>query len=556
MTMQILVIDDDHNLLDNVSTILELAGYEVLRADNGVDGLRLIRDYHPALIICDIMMPEVSGYDVLEELQANSSTITIPLIFLTAKSDIYDVRHGMQAGADDYLTKPFTEQDLLNAVQVRLEKRQRWELQQRTAFAHDLVQTQENEAQRIAQQLDQGFRQKLLNIKFFLDTQLHNSALPSETLMEQVQRSLDELLNQINNLSHSLYPVMLGHLGLIPMLQWYFKTVQQRLNVAVKFDHYNMESRLVDASELILYRIAQRVMENLTTAAQTIHVVLWRDENSVRFSISHLPVFDKTQQWRLLQLLEGYGRTINASVVVQDEEDHSSTVYVTLPDAVFQQVDAPVPLTTLQPVAARDTVLLIISPDGTFLEQVTRMLASIVRVIPYQAESSDTLLTQIGIHAPHIVVLDLFVPSSVLSRLSRETAVIVLSPYSDEAFARQTLRQGVMGFIPKAKAGTELVAAVQTVMHRERYLSVALVLGSDGTQNTKSLNLDALLTRREREIMELILQDKTHADIAGHLVISPRTVEKHRANMMQKLALSTHTELILFALRYGLMSSQ
>src|SRR5690349_7555999 len=107
MAIQILVIDDDHNLLDNVSTILELAGYEVLRADNGVEGLRLIHDYHPSLIICDIMMPEVSGYDVLEELQANSNTITIPLIFLTAKSDVHDIRRGMRAGADDYLTKPF-----------------------------------------------------------------------------------------------------------------------------------------------------------------------------------------------------------------------------------------------------------------------------------------------------------------------------------------------------------------------------------------------------------------------------------------------------------------
>lgn len=555
MPIQILVIDDDHNLLDNVSTILELAGYEVLRADNGVSGLRLINDYHPALIICDIMMPEVSGYDILEELQANSNTITIPLIFLTAQSGIHDVRRGMQAGADDYLTKPFTEQDLLDAIQARLEKRQRWELQQRIAFARELVQSQEHETQRIARELDQGFRQKLLNMKFFLDIQLHNSSSASESLMEQVQRSLDELLTQVTMLSHSLYPVMLNHLGLVPLLQWYFKTSQKRLNVVVKFDQYNIDARLIDSTELILYRIAQRVMDSVITATENIHVVLWRDENTVSFSISHLPAFDKSHQWRLLRLLEEYGHTINASVVVQNEDDHSSTVYVTLPKAVFQQSETAVSHPALPPVLSHDTRLLAISPDGIFLDHVTRMLEAVVPVIPCQVDEPDSLAAQISHHTPHIVVLDLDVPSSVLSTLSRETAVIMLSPYSDEAFAKQALRQGVMGVIPKARARTELVAAVQTVMQRERYISAALVLGNDQPKNTRSLNLDALLTRREREIMELILQDKTHADIAEQLVISPRTVEKHRANMMQKLALNTHTELILFALRHGLIAS-
>src|SRR5262249_46650784 len=149
----------------------------------------------------------------------------------------------------------------------------------------------------------------------------------------------------------------------------------------------------------------------------------------------------------------------------------------------------------------------------------------------------DGLLTQLSIHAPHILLTDLFIPSDLLSTLSHKTAVIIISPYSDESFARQSFLQGAMGLIPKAKARAELLIAVQTVMQGARYMSAALVLGSEQPQNTKPLNLDVLLTRREREIMELILRDLTHADIASQLVISPRTVEKHRANMMQKLAL-------------------
>jgi two-component system, OmpR family, alkaline phosphatase synthesis response regulator PhoP len=275
---RILVIDDEQDLLDNVSTILELAGYEVLRADNGVDGLRLIHDHLPALIVCDIMMPEISGYDVLEELQSNSNTVSIPIIFLTAKSEMHDIRRGMQAGADDYLAKPFTEQDLLTAIQRRLEKRYSRELQQRIMFARELVTTQEEQAQRLAHMLDKGFRQKLINIKFWLDTQmLHLSASNDPfSFIEVMQSSLNELLSQITVVSYELYPMMLSHLGLPLMLQWYFSTVQQRLATRITFETYNMDARLVEESELIFYRIAQRVMEHVTTVTHEIRVVLWR----------------------------------------------------------------------------------------------------------------------------------------------------------------------------------------------------------------------------------------------------------------------------------------
>lgn len=554
--MRVLVIDDDQNLLENIGIMLEIAGYEVLRANNGVEGLRLIHDYRPGLIVCDVVMPDMGGYDVLEELRANSETVSIPFIFLTSKSEMHDIRRGMQAGVDDYLTKPFTEQDLLMTIHTLLEKRHKWELQKRIAFAHDLVQTYEQESQRIARQLDQGFRQKLLNMKFYLDAQMLNEVTPSQPLMVTMQNSLEELLAEVTMLSYALYPVMLNHLGLVATLQWYFNTVQQRLNIRVQFDTFNMEARLTDSTEIIFYRITQRITEHITTANQDLRVVLWRDENTVHYSISGLPMPNENQQGSLLQLLEEYGFTINANVVLQTDADGKSTaLFVTLPNAVFQQPEMPVASPVLhQGGAVRDKVLFAVSQDDTFLEQIVQMLTSIVRVVPYKAVDGDDLLAQVSRYAPQMVVLDLFVSSTVLSTLSRDTAVILLSPYSDEAFARQTLRQGVRGFIPKVKTYTELVSAVQAVMHGERYISAALVMGSEQAPNMRSLNLDALLTRREREIMELILRDMTHADIASRLVISPRTVEKHRANVMQKLALNTHTELILFALRHGLIS--
>lgn len=549
--MQILVIDDDPHLLEDVKTILELNGYDVLLANNGLEGLRLIHDHHPMLIICDINMPEVSGYEVLEELQANSTTASIPIIFLTAQSNAEDFRRGMQAGADDYLTKPFREEDLLTAVWTRIEKRHRWELQQRVTFSHHLVQAQEHELHQIAHELDQSLRQKLLNMKFFLETQ--GPLGQNSVVLEPVQRILNELLTEVTNISYSLYPIMLAHLGLIPTLQWYLNACEQRLNVKVTLDVYNLSGRLIDSVELALYRITQRVMESVATTANDIKLVFWCDENSVRFSISHLPLLERTQEWQLLQLLESYGHTINASVVMQSESE-SSTVYVTIPDAVYQQSDSGVPSVPPSSTVGYKTVL-VVSSDDAFLSRAIKMLEPVVQVVPFQTSDPDQVPNLLKIHPPHILVLDLAVRASVLSSLLLETAVILLTTHQNETFARQTLRQGVMGLIPRGKANTELLSAVQTVLQHERYVSASLVLGGEETAKTKPLNLDVLLTRREREIMELILQDKTHTDIALELVISPRTVEKHRANMMQKLALNTHTELIMFAMRHGLMSS-
>ncbi|QQE64228.1 hypothetical protein GFS31_09080 [Leptolyngbya sp. BL0902] len=119
---KILVIEDEKGVQDNVVDILQLEGFTVTFADNGLLGVLMARAEQPDLIICDIMMPELDGYGVLDQLRQNPETATIPFIFLTAKADTVDLRQGMELGADDYLTKPFTPQELRKAVAVRLEK--------------------------------------------------------------------------------------------------------------------------------------------------------------------------------------------------------------------------------------------------------------------------------------------------------------------------------------------------------------------------------------------------------------------------------------------------
>lgn len=118
----ILLIEDNFAVRENTAEILELASYKVLTAENGKIGVEMAQKDIPDLIICDIMMPELDGYGVLHILSKNTNTSSIPFIFLSAKAEKSDLRKGMNLGADDYLTKPFDDSELLDAVETRLRK--------------------------------------------------------------------------------------------------------------------------------------------------------------------------------------------------------------------------------------------------------------------------------------------------------------------------------------------------------------------------------------------------------------------------------------------------
>ncbi|MDX2002340.1 MAG: response regulator [Chitinophagales bacterium] len=118
----ILLIEDNLEVRENTAEILELANYKVVTAENGKEGVEKAVNTLPDLIICDIMMPEMDGYGVLHILSKNDKTNHIPFIFLSAKANRGDVRKGMEMGADDYLTKPFEDIELLNAIESRLKR--------------------------------------------------------------------------------------------------------------------------------------------------------------------------------------------------------------------------------------------------------------------------------------------------------------------------------------------------------------------------------------------------------------------------------------------------
>lgn len=134
MKKKILVIEDEQDIRRDITKILSMNGYEVYQAENGTEGIKMAYSHLPDLIISDIMMPEIDGYGVLRELQKSPQTSTIPFIFLSAKSARNDIREGMNLGADDFITKPFDFDEILEAVKKRLEKVEKTEKKYNTKY--------------------------------------------------------------------------------------------------------------------------------------------------------------------------------------------------------------------------------------------------------------------------------------------------------------------------------------------------------------------------------------------------------------------------------------
>lgn len=134
---KILVIDDDPKLRGQTCALLRSEGYTTVEARNGREGVALARTEKPALVLCDITMPEMNGHRVVEALRQDPATAHLPFIFLTGWGELTDLRTGMNLGADDYLVKPVEPADLLAAVQARLRRRHQTAGPGRAASAAD-----------------------------------------------------------------------------------------------------------------------------------------------------------------------------------------------------------------------------------------------------------------------------------------------------------------------------------------------------------------------------------------------------------------------------------
>ncbi|NES79279.1 MULTISPECIES: response regulator [Okeania] len=187
---KILVIEDEKVILEIITDVLEAENFIAIEAENGRRGVEKALEIVPDLIICDVMMPELDGYEVLKLLRKNLVTETIPFIFLTAKSTKADLREAMELGADDYLTKPFTRDELMKAINTRLEKQ--GTIQRKTQ-----------------EQLDELRSSITLSLPHELRTPLNGIIGSANFIIEEFQElENDEILEMVENIhisAHRLY---------------------------------------------------------------------------------------------------------------------------------------------------------------------------------------------------------------------------------------------------------------------------------------------------------------------------------------------------------------
>lgn len=183
---KILIIEDEPLIRENIQQILELNEFETVVASDGQSGLDSAKRFLPDLILCDMMMPELNGYEVLAALRQDPATVMTPFIFLTAKADRMDVRQGMELGADDYLAKPFDSEELLKAINTRLER-------------HDLFMQQYHQEYQQTRKLRQAVAEEKRRSQ-----ESQQLAAMKTDLLDRISQDLRNPLSNINMAVHML----------------------------------------------------------------------------------------------------------------------------------------------------------------------------------------------------------------------------------------------------------------------------------------------------------------------------------------------------------------
>ncbi|MGG6268980.1 response regulator [Leptolyngbya sp. AN10] len=227
---KILIIDNEATTRDVILEVLTLGNFDAITAASGQQGIRSAQKYLPSLILCDIMMPDLDGYEVLDALRQEPSTATIPFIFLTARSLRSDQRQGMELGADDYLTKPFTGAELLSAVTTQLDKRAR--IQHRTVEQSSEISNLQQQVrelymlsehkEKLLDNLSQGLRAPLTNIQMALKMLEGGSNEQQERYLEVLKKECSReiaLVNQVTEMRDVLTPESLRLLKKLDLLK-------------------------------------------------------------------------------------------------------------------------------------------------------------------------------------------------------------------------------------------------------------------------------------------------------------------------------------------------
>ncbi|HEX6036032.1 MAG TPA: response regulator [Anaerolineales bacterium] len=277
-----LIVDDDPTAREALVAILEGEGYELEQAKDGIQALQLLKQLQPDLILLDVMMPAMDGFEVCRRIRATPPLAEVPIILLTALDDRDSLLRGIESGADDFLSKPPDRRELVARVRTitRL-NRYRTLLEQREnirRMAERVVAAQEEERHRISRELHDDLGQALTTHLIALRNLQQDLSLPAQTLFERLQALYDqsyEIFGKIRSIARDLRPPVLDALGLRVAMQTYCTEFTRRTHLPVIFEAEDSLPELPDTYKVTLYRTLQEALTNVIKHAQANHV--WVD---------------------------------------------------------------------------------------------------------------------------------------------------------------------------------------------------------------------------------------------------------------------------------------
>ena len=305
---KILVIDDNAALRDNISSILEYEGYAVIQAANGKEGLECVRESVPDLIICDIMMPVMDGFNAIKEIKANPDTASVPVIILSAREQKEQIIEGLEI-AEEYITKPFDLEELSARVAslMRLKRAQdevkefNRELEKKVALrtrdlnernyelsmeverrrrseeevvflSRKLLDVREDERTRIAAELHDDVGQKLMALKWQIQGAL--DVIPEWEGRREVLGLIGEIADRIRDLSQNLSPVALKSLGLPAAIEKLSEIYNVNEFLQVSTDLAELDGFFPENWDINVYRIIQESLVNILKHSRANQVVI------------------------------------------------------------------------------------------------------------------------------------------------------------------------------------------------------------------------------------------------------------------------------------------
>ncbi|WP_020533002.1 ATP-binding response regulator [Flexithrix dorotheae] len=262
---RILLIEDEKNIRESIEEILSLKGYEVTSAQNGKSGYLKAVNIKPDLIICDIMMPEIDGYDFLKMIRETKSIANSPFIFLTALSQRENHRKGINLGADDYITKPFKIEELLQSIESRLLRKKETE--------KEIIL---KEQKRYAKDLHDGLQQVLLGIKYTvigIEKQLGDNDIKEE-LYSKLKQQLDAAIEETRTIAYNGSPLGMVNKGLCQSIELLCNNLNIQDFIRFKFSA-NLNLDLDINLENALFRLVQECISNILKHAEASIVTIF-----------------------------------------------------------------------------------------------------------------------------------------------------------------------------------------------------------------------------------------------------------------------------------------